>query len=288
MKTNAIIRIILYSIVILLIVSILGGFIAFDRYAFSHEESTWVAPLVTAGSGEFHQEEHEASGGEPVTHIEIEWAAGSITIQEGDTDRIQLSESGRFEPSEAMVYHQYGGKLTIEYQERDVYIGIFSTPAKDLTITVPREWQGTGISIDAASARLNMNGITVREVELDSASGVAVFDGCTIEELDIDTASGDVEFSGTLNVLEYDAASADLHAVFRSTPRNLEIDTASGDVDITLPGGSGFTAEVDAMSGDFSSDFDYSQRDDRYVSGDGSCRITLSAMSGDLAIRKGE
>lgn len=288
MKTNAIIRIVLYSIVILLILSILGGFIAFDRYSFRQEETAWAAPIVTAGDGEFLEEQHTVTDAESITHIEIEWTAGSVTIQSGDIDHILLSESGKFDTGEAMVYRQEGKKLTVEYQKRDVYFGIYSVPEKDLTITVPRNWEGVSISLDTASADLHMTEISVREVELDSASGGAVFENCTMEELDIDTASGDVHFTGSLNEVEYDAASADLHAVFHNIPRSLDMGTASGDMDITLPSGAGFTAEVDAMSGDFSSDFAYSQRDDRYVSGDGSCRINLSAMSGDVHIRKGK
>ena len=148
MKTNAIIRIILYSIVILLIVSILGGFIAFDRYSFHHEETAWAAPIITAGSGEYLEEQHTAADAELVTHIEIEWTAGSVTIQESDTDHILLSESGKYDASEAMVFHQNGSKLTIEYQEQDVYFGIYSAPEKDLTITVPQNWEGIGISLE--------------------------------------------------------------------------------------------------------------------------------------------
>lgn len=288
MKTNAIIRIVLYSIVILLIVSILGGFLAFDRYSFRQEESSWAAPIITTGSGVHHEEHHIAPDTEPVTHIEIEWVAGTVTILPGDTDRIQFSESGKFDNDEAMVYRQDGRKLTIHYQKQDVYFGIYSVPEKDLTITVPRDWEGVSISLDTAFADLRMQDISVRELELDSASGGAVFENCTIEELDIDTASGDVNFTGTLDNMEYDAASADLHAVFHNVPRSLDMGTASGDMDITLPDGAGFTAEVDAMSGDFRSDFEYSQRDDRYISGDGSCRINLSAMSGDVHIRKDE
>ena len=288
MKTNAIIRIVLYSIVILLILSILGGFIAFDRYSFHQEESSWAAPIVTAGSGEHHEEHHATPDTEPVTHIEIQWVAGSVTIQRGNTDRIQFSESGKFDTDEAMVYRQDGKKLIIEYQERDVYFGIYSTPEKDLTITVPQDWEGISISLDTASAKLRMQDITVREVELDSASGGAVFEDCTIEELDIDTASGDVEFTGTLETLECDAASARIHAVFHDIPRSLDVDTMSGNVDITLPQSCGFTAEIETLSGDFHSDFECSQRDDCYISGDGSCHINLSAMSGDVHIRKGE
>lgn len=287
MKTNAIIRIVIYSIVILLLLSILGAFLAFDRYAFQKGKTSWTAPIVTPGQGEFHREEQEVTGAESVTHIEIEWTAGTITIQPGDTNRILLSESGSFDSDEAMVCRQQGSKLMIAYQNRDVFIGIYSTPEKDLTITVPRDWKGTEISIDSASARLNMNGINVREVELDTASGGAVFADCTIEALDVDTASGDVNYSGTLKTLEYDSASGDLQAVFHNTPRSIEMETASGDVDITLPDGCGFTAEVDSMSGDFSSDFETVRKEDSYVHGDGSCRINMSAMSGDVHIRKG-
>ena len=287
MKTNAIIRIVIYSIVILLLVSILGGFLAYDRYSFRPEDSSWAAPIITGGSGEYIEGQNTAADAESVTHLEIEWTAGSVTIQEGDTDQILLSESGRYDASEAMVFRQSGSKLTIQYQKQNVYIGFYSAPEKDLTVTVPREWEGVSISLETASADLQMNHITVREVELDSASGTAVFEDCTIEELDIDTASGNVTFTGTLNSMEYDAASADLHAVFHNVPRSLDMGTASGDMDITLPDGAGFTAEVDAMSGDFRSDFEYSQRDDRYISGDGSCRINLSAMSGDVIIRQG-
>ena len=246
MKTNAIIRIVLYSIVILLILSILGGFIAFDRYSFHQEESSWAAPIVTAGDGEFLEEQHTVADAESITHIEIEWTAGSVTIQSGDTDRIWLSESGKFDTGEAMVFRQKGQKLTIEYQKQDVYFGIFSAPEKDLTITVPRDWEGISISMDTASADLRMQNISVREVALDSASGEAIFENCTMEELDIDTASGDVHFTGSLNTMEYDAASADLHAVFHNVPRSLDMGTASGDMDITLPDGAGFTAEADA------------------------------------------
>lgn len=288
MKTNAIIRIIIYSIIILLLLSILGGFLAFDRYAFQNGKTSWIAPIVTSGQGEFHQEEQEITGAEPITHIEIAWTAGTITIQPGDTNRIQLSESGTFDSDEAMVCRQQGSKLMIEYQERDVFIGIYSTPEKDLTITVPRDWQGESIEIDAAAARLEMRDIAVRELDFDSASGEGIFEHCAMEKLDIDTASGDIHYSGTLDTLRFEAMSAKLTAILENNPGSLNVDTMSGDVDITLPAHCGFTASVDAMSSDFTSDFDVTNKNDTYLHGDGSCRITVSAMSGDVTIRRGK
>lgn len=289
MKTNAIIRIIIWSIVILLLLGILGGVLALDTFSFHHDESSWAAPILTTGSGEHHHEDHVLSQPETVTHIEIDWVAGTVTIQPGDTDRIQLSESGRFDTTDAMVYRQYGKELTIEYSKQDVYVGFYSAPVKDLTITVPRDWEGISISLDTASADLHMTGITVREVELDSASGTAVFENCTIEELDLDTASGDLNYTGTLNTLECDAASANVHAVFSNAPRSVNVDAMSGNVDITLPENCGFAAQVETLSGDFHSDFDCTHnKNGGYVHGSGDCRIDISAASGNVHIRKGK
>ena len=288
MRTNAIIRIIVWSIVILLLLGILGTVLVFDSYSFRHEDGSWTAPIVTPGSGEHRHDDHVLSQSEPITHIEIDWVAGSVTIVPGDTDRIRLSESGEFGTDDAMVYRQNGNKLTIEYQKQDVYIGIYSTPSKDLTITVPRDWEGIRISLDTASAQLRMTGITVREVELESASGTAVFEDCRIAELNMDTASGDLHYSGMLDVLECNAASSNVHAVLANTPDRLIVEAMSGNVDITLPESSGFRAQVETLSGGFHSDFDCTHKNDSYIHGDGSCQMEINAISGDVHIRKGK
>ena len=287
MKTKAIIRIVLYCIVILLLVSILGGVLLFDLYSTDHHELSWVAPIVVPGTG-YGMEGTYTAEGDPAAHIDIEWAAGAIIIQTGDVDQIQITESGEFDAGEALVYHQNGSKLTIRYQEENVYFGLQSTPSKDLTVTVPRDWEGKSIEIDAASAEVELRNITVREAEFNGASGACVFTGCTVEELDIDTASGDVEFSGFLGKLELDSMSAVFRGNFHSCPRSLEINSMSGDVELSLPSNCGFTAQVDALSGNFDTDFHCSQRDGRYIHGDGSCRISLSGMSGDIFISQGD
>lgn len=288
MKTNAIIRIIVWSLVIVLILGVLGGVLAFRRYSIHHSETSWVAPIVTPGSGELHGEEHLLNDDESITYLDIEWAAGTILIQPGDTDRIQLAESGRFDTDEAMVYHQNGSKLTIRFQEKDVFIGLEGTVSKDLTITVPRSWVGKSIDIDAASARVELKDLTVGEVEFDGASGDCYFENCHIGNLDIDTASGNVEFSGTLNNLEFDAASAKFSGHFTSCPNSLELNTMSGDAELVLPADCGFRADLDTLSGKFHSDCEVSKTDDTYRWGDGSCRIRFSGMSGNLSVRQGD
>lgn len=287
MKAKAIIRIILYCVVILVLVSILGTVLAAQFYSADHHEISWVAPIVVPGSGDEIQSIYTPEG-ENATHIDIEWAAGSILIQTGDVEQIQFSESGRFAEDEALVYRQDGSKLTIRYQEENVYFGLQSASEKDLTITLPRNWEGRSIEINAASAEVELRYITVREVEFNGASGACVFTECTVEELDVNTASGDVEFSGFLGKLELDSMSAVFRGNLLSCPKSLEINSVSGDVEIALPSNCGFTAQVDAVSGNFDSDFHVSHKGDSYVHGDGACRITVSGMSGDIFITRSD
>lgn len=287
MKTNAIVRIVIWSIVLLVLIGALGAGLLFDLYSFDQKEASWSAPVITPGSDDSQRYDYTLSDKSLITEINIQWAAGNITIQPGNVDQVQFWEQGVDEAKHQLVYSQSGNKLTIQYQEKQVKIGIESTVSKDLTVIVPENWMGESIEIDAASAQVHMTDITLQELSLDSASGMGFFENCTIGELDIDTASGDIEFIGALQSLDFDAMSAKLTAVLTNLPRSLDMDTMSGDMDLTLPADCGFTVSSGGISSRFESEFDTQTRNDCHVYGDGSCRIDISAMSGDVCIHKG-
>lgn len=225
----------------------------------------------------------DASG---ISELEIEWVAGNILIQPGTSDKITVSEDGSSDTKYDMAVKKRGSKLSILFCE-DSTLGL-SSLKKDLTITVPVDWECQSLEIDAASSNVTVNDLTIQEVELDTASGACAFNTCTVEELDVDTASGDIQFVGNLDILSCDAASASVYAVLSNIPSRLDMDTMSGDLDITIPEDAGFTITMDTMSSEFSSDFDTTVKNGKQVCGDGRCRINISAMSGDVAIRKGE
>lgn len=287
MKTNAIVRIVIWSIVLLVLIGVLGAGLLFDLYSFDQKDVSWTAPMVTPGSGDSQRYDYTLSNKTLITEIDIQWAAGNITIQPGNVDQVQFWEQGVDEAKHQLVYSHKGNKLTIQYQEKQVKIGIESTVSKDLTVIVPENWMGESIEIDAASAQVHMTDITLQELSLDSASGMGFFENCTIGELDIDTASGDIEFIGALQSLDFDAMSAKLTAVLTNLPRSLDMDTMSGDMELTLPADCGFTVSSDGISSRFESEFDTQTQEDRHVYGDGSCRIDISAMSGNVCIHKG-
>ena len=255
-----------------------------DTGASIEETSVFVEIAEPGQKNSFHASE--------VTELEIEWVAGEILIQPGNTDQITVREDDVSDAKYAMVLNQKGDELKISFCEENVssYFGVNtrSDLSKDLTITVPRDWVCESLSIDCASATVEVNDMTIREVDFDGASGTCEFENCTVDEMDIDTASGDIRFIGALDILDCDAASASVYAVLPNTPSRLDMDSMSGDLDITLPPDAGFTVTMDGMNSDFSSDFETIVKNGNQVCGDGRCRINIDAMSGDVTIRKGE
>lgn len=227
-----------------------------------------------------------------IREIDIEWAAGSITVQSAEVDTIQVIESAPSDSKYPMVWKQHNDKLTIRYSENtglDFHFGITLNDivAKDLTILVPMGWECDSLEVAAASATLDVKNLVIREVDFDGASGTCDFENCIVDELDLDTASGDIRFFGSLKILDCDAASASVTAVFDNIPNRIDMDSMSGDLDITLPSSAGFTVSMDGLSTDLISDFGYSQsKDGSYYRGNGECKISMDAVSGNIYLRE--
>ena len=276
MKRNALVRIIFFSLLILVLLSVLLIGLGVELFTFQADYDTEHSSL---GSG--------TVPAESVRNIAIEWAAGRITIQEADTDQIIFQESSG-KNAEPMVYRQTGGQLTIQYQKSKVHLGFPSILGKDLTITVPMDWYCDELQIKAADANLTINNFSASEVSMDSASGDCQFTNCDIQKLDVDCASGEIVYSGTLQFLDCESASGDVTAMLLNVPKSIDLDSASADLDLTLPADAGFCVEIDSISGDFSTDFNISRHDDRIICGDGVCNINVDGVSGDVNIRKHE
>lgn len=305
MKRDALFRIVLYSVVILILLAILLLYPFASSAKQDHALAATMVPVteplmpMTDSTQEtrvaiyfpYEGEKSSFPAGE-ISEIEIEWVAGDILIQPGSSDQITVDEDGNFDEKYTMVLKQQGKALKIAFCEESVgnYFGISTRTdvSKDLTITVPVDWVCQSLELDVASAQVEVNDLTIRDVDFDGASGTCEFENCIVEEIDIDTASGDISFVGQLDTLDCDAASASVLAVLSNVPSRLDLDVMSGDLDITLPEDAGFSLRMDAMSDNFTSDFDTVLKNGNYVSGDGACRINLDALSGDVTIRKGE
>lgn len=292
MKTNAIVRIIIWSLVVIILVSVFTGFIADEIYLSRYEPGiTATEPVLEEVPVQpLPNEETLTLPADSIREIEIEWVAGNILLQPADVDAITISESDVSDAKYAMVWKQKNDKLSILFCEESLVSGLsmnFNADlTKDLYIYVPRDWVCRSLEIDAASATVEVYNMTIHEMDFDGASGTCDLQNCQIRDLDIDTASGDVNYSGTLDTLDFDAASASFIAQLTNTPSRIDMDGMSGALDITLPEDTGFTLSMDGMSSRFSSEFDTTTRNGAHVHGNGHCRINVDGMSCDVTIRK--
>lgn len=279
MKNNAITRIIILSIVIVLLLGILLTGLGIGMF---------IIDFGTDGTYTTVEDSTVEVTTESIENIDIEWAAGNIDILVGDTENIIVEESGTFSEDQKMVINTSGDTLAIRYAKPAFQIGFISVASKDLTVTVPKDWVCDTISLDVASAELAVQDLGANKVDIDTASGACTFINCAIGALDVDSASGAVYYEGTLNTLDCDAASASFEGILANTPSSIQMDSASGDLDITLPESSGFRVTMDALSGKFQSDFPTDSYNDSYTYGDEQCIIDFDGVSGSVHIRKGE
>lgn len=287
MKRNAIIRICIYSLLLILLLCLLlsgiNGFRGLSTWLSRGDRGEWGDGSLTAAD---KPRNFDASA---VSSLEIDWAVGDILIQHTDAGQIMVSEQ-RGEKSEPMVVSCKNGRLKIEYSEGGhVWFGIHNNiPSKNLTISLPKGWTGEMLDVDMAGGSVKLTDMTFDEMEFDGASAELTLENCTLRTLDIDAASGSVSFSGSLDVLDMDGASADFTGVFENKPFRLTVDGMSGSLDITLPTDCGFTANLDGLSSSFNCDLPVSTRNGAYIAGDGSCKIDADGMSMTVTVRYAE
>lgn len=275
MKRNAIIRIILFSLIALVLICVLLAGLGLSSFA--KPVSSQIVSVQSTG------EKHEFAPGE-VSEIFISWASGDIDIQPADQDTVTVSEE-RSGGSSMVVRHR-GSTLEIEAGESKWGIGFGKSTQKDLTVRVPRDWLCQRLEVSVASADVSVENMSVTSVALNTASGDCAFTDCAVEKMQVNTASGALDYIGTLQRLEWKGASADCNLRLSDAPAAIGMNTASGDLNLTLPDNCGFTLNRSSLSGAFQSDFATTTENDRIVCGDGACQITFSSFSGDINIRK--
>jgi len=295
MRSNAILRIVLYSIAIIALLGILIGGITVGLFIFDtniHHDTIANTPLASD-----QNETRTVVDDSSIQNIEIDWISGSITLEpDAGCSDIIVVETGTGNEDYRMVCTTSSHTLKIQYCKDGIKfpssgITINGSVNKDLVIKVPIEWVCDTLVIDTASAEVTVSDLVIEKFDFDGASGVCRLQNCYVDKIDMDTASGNIYFEGALNSMDCDAASANCNLVVYNVPEYIEMDMASGDLNLTLPENCGFTVDLTAVSGQFTSDFETACKDDSHTHsvhthGDGSCRIEVNAMSGDVTIHK--
>ena len=205
---------------------------------------------------------------EEVSRLAIHWVAGSVRVEpsENATD-ISFRLIGEDDAKFPMVWSQSGDTLILSYTQTNKIPISVNVRRKDLVVTVPAGWAAQDISIDNVSGDMTLTDITVT--------------GLTVSNV-----SGELDFSGSCRTAKVDTVSGDCTLTLIAAPNSIDLDSVSGQLVVALPENTGFTANLDSLSGKLYSDFATTYQDDtmRYL--DGACKISMDSVSGDLRIRQ--
>lgn len=291
MKRNAIARIIIWSLVAVLLTSLLVvGISSSPSSFFTGDWSSGIigvtyknSALYNVGGGTVTDEFHS---------IKVNWTNGKINIEAYDGEDTVISETEVAEKENKLRWRVEDGVLKIQQMAAGMRFGLKQTPKKTLTVKIPSNVaEGLkAVTSDSVSAEVTITGISASDkIEIDTVSGGANLKNIKTEKLDIDTVSGSIKAAGEFTELESDSVSGDV-TVSSATPlKKLDCDSTSGNIRLTIPKNSGFTLKADTVSGDISCGLPtVSESKNRRVCGDGSADFETDTVSGDLIIMSAE
>lgn len=200
MKTSAVIRIILWSMVVVLLTCILAvglsggellgrplpfGFsgVGFSGSGFSYPD----AGRYTAGGGSFPADQ--------VDSIEINWVSGGVTVRSYEGSELAFDETIRGQADDSMRMRHYLKDRTLVIQfcaPRQSVFRSANSPVKTLEILVPESLAARmdEAEISVASASIQVSGITADKLEIDSVSGSTDITDTSCRSFELDTVSG--------------------------------------------------------------------------------------------------
>lgn len=288
MKRNAIARIVIWSLVAVLLISLLivgincspSSFFTGD-WSFGIIGETYKnSALYNVGGGTVTDEFHS---------IKVNWTNGKINIESYDGEDTVISETEVAEKENKLRWRVEDGVLKIQQMAAGMRFGLKKTPKKTLTVKIPSSAAEKlkSVNTDSVSAEVNIIGVAASgKIEIDTVSGSAELKNIKTARLDIDTVSGEVNAEGEISELESDSVSGDITVSSAVPLEKLDCDSTSGNIRLTIPKNSGFTLKADTVSGDISCGLPtVSESKNRRVCGDGSGEFETDTVSGDLIIK---
>jgi DUF4097 and DUF4098 domain-containing protein YvlB len=304
MKTSTVVKIVLLSLVGLIVISLLVAGAFWVMRGAVGGVFGFLGEIKERGQSSRYQTGSGRVAAQDIEKIEVHWSSGSVNLKEGDAEDITFEETyaAGISAQDEMHYRVEGKKLTI-YFRAPGRTGI--ELSKDLNLTIPKGMALNEISVNTASAELNIEHIGSDEFSLNSASGVINLNAISGKELEINTASGAVQaaklrfeyveangVSGAIalggDVQEIECAS--ISGAIEITPgenvKKVEAESVSGEISIRLPEDKGFRAQYTSVSGLFSCAFEARFDKNQAAYGDESAAIKLQTVSGAIQILK--
>ena len=206
-------------------------------------------------------------------NIDISWVKGNINIiptQEYNGVTIKEFTTEIFEDDYMCHVYRDADFLSVKYCASDVSIP--NNVIKDLTIYVPEGITLGNISIEGVSNSINISSIYCETLTINNVSG----------KVNIDNV-------GASKII-YDGVSGNLSAVLNESTLEIDIDQVSGSSIVSLPENTkGFITTFNTTDGKFTSDFEVTSEEKKYVYDNGNryqLLINFDSVDGNLFVSK--
>ena len=253
-----------------------------------------------------------------ISAIEVNWIAGHVDVlpaPAGVTDiRFTESAGGTVSQRYALRYRVADNKLTIRFCDSSFWKNIdwsdlFNAkkmPQKRLTLYIPASLlEGNlALALNCVSNSLEASGLALGEatfstvsgsmhvldlsagtLRLESVSGGIEAASCAGEKFIVQSVSGTIDIGGTFHEYDLGSVSGRIEATLAPASGGVRAETVSGEIRLIRDGDYGFTADVDTVSGRFSSGtLPVSNQSDRYIYGDGAVQFKLETVSGNITM----
>lgn len=160
-------------------------------------------------------------------------------------------------------------------------------------IQIPRNF-GTDLKVTTVSGNVEINKLSGSKCYIKTVSGDVNMVNSQFQVHELFTTSGDVNSNAMTGIIEAKSVSGDFDIVLDSgfKANNSNVKTVSGDVDINAGDDVNLEVVLDSVSGDIRSKYPGASRDKQghrkstIVIGDGSHKIFVKSVSGDVTIKE--
>ena len=279
-RVGAIIKLVAFSVTLVILLAILGVMLVGDI------PPVWSFSGVTVKDFDRYDDTDYAIGDQSYTdnikNIDVDWVAGSITLEIYDGDAVVIKETGASSLDESMRSRVVGDTLSVKFA-RSGNLFWSNSASKDLTVSIPAKIAGELCNIDISSVSGDVTAVELVCDKLTVVGTSAKIDiSGKVGKLDVATVSGDVKIVGTVGEVEMEAVSGSVNVVSDAVPTRVDIETVSGKIIVKVPStADGFIADLDSISGNMSCN-NVSMR--YYKHGDGVARFDFETISGNVYV----
>ncbi len=308
MKKNAIVRIVIWSV---LIVTLIGALVysisnqenmSFKLFDISINEST-VSKYQNPDSYSIGNTEVDNY----IKNMDVEWICGDVKIISYGEDVIKIEETcdEELKPEYVLRWKVENDTLIIKPCESGAKAKKF--PKKRLVVYIPKEMvkdivftKFNSISANFMASEFDfiffvatttsgdviLKDCKVADLKADSTSGDLILNNCTTDTAQLDTTSGKINVTGTISQINADSTSGKILISTDNAPKIIDASSTSGKVTLELPENDGFTLEYDTTTGTLHNDFETKKTDDQIIYGNGINKYNVNTTSSNLYVRK--